>query len=83
MDTLWHLLIGAVAGFLAGLVLKGRGFGMLGNVIVGLIGAFVGGKLAGWLGIQLGEGTQGALITAFAGAVVFLLLLGLIRPGKR
>ncbi len=83
MDTLWHLLIGAAAGFLAGLVMKGKGFGMFGNVIVGLIGAFIGGKIAGWLGMDLGDGAKGHLLTAFSGAVIFLFALGLIRPGKK
>ncbi len=83
MESLWHLLIGAVAGFLAGLVMKGRGFGLFGNAIVGVIGGFIGGKIAGFLGMDLGEGSKGHLITAFAGAVIFLFALGLIRPGKK
>ncbi len=61
------LLIGAVAGWLAGLVMKGGGFGLLGNMVIGIIGAFVGGFLFGLLGITAG-GLIGSIITATIGA---------------
>ncbi|RMH04198.1 MAG: GlsB/YeaQ/YmgE family stress response membrane protein [Planctomycetota bacterium] len=83
MDTLLHLLIGGAAGFLAGLVVKGKGFGMFGNVIVGLVGGFVGGKVVGWLGLSTGEGAKADLLTAFGGAVLLLFLLGLLRGRGR
>jgi uncharacterized membrane protein YeaQ/YmgE (transglycosylase-associated protein family) len=51
------LLIGAIAGWLAGLIVKGYGFGLLGNIIVGIIGAFVGSWLLGKLGVSLGGGS--------------------------
>ena len=73
------LLIGAIAGWLAGLIVKGYGFGLLGNIIVGIIGAFVGTWLLGKLGVSLGGGIAGAIINAVIGAVVVLFLLGLIR----
>lgn len=73
------LLIGAIAGWLAGLIVKGYGFGLLGNIIIGIIGAFVGTWLLGRLGVSLGSGLAGAIIYAVIGAVVILLLLGLIR----
>ena len=73
------LLIGAIAGWLAGLIVKGYGFGLLGNIIVGIIGAFVGSWLLGALGVSLGGGIAGAIIGAVIGAVVVLFLLGLIR----
>jgi uncharacterized membrane protein YeaQ/YmgE (transglycosylase-associated protein family) len=72
------LAIGAVAGWLAGLIMKGRGFGLLGNIIVGIIGAVVGGFLFGLLGLAAG-GLIGSIVTATAGAVVLLFLIGLIK----
>lgn len=81
MDTnsiLIFLAIGAVAGWLAGLLMKGGGFGLLGNIIVGVIGAFVGGWLFGVLGIAAG-GLVGSLVTAVAGAAVLLFVVGLIK----
>lgn len=79
MTLIWFLLIGAVAGWLAGLAMKGRGFGVLGNIIVGVVGAILGGYLFGLLGVSSGGGVLGSLITAFVGAVVLLFLVGLIK----
>ena len=79
MDLLWFLIIGAVAGWLAGLAMKGHGFGVLGNIVIGVIGAIVGGYLFGLLGISSGGGLIGSLITAFIGAVVLLFLFRLIK----
>ena len=73
------LIIGAIAGWLAGLIVKGYGFGLLGNIIIGIIGAFVGTWLLGRLGVSLGGGVAGAIINAVIGAVVILFLLGLMR----
>ena len=73
------LLIGAIAGWLAGLIVKGYGFGLLGNIIIGIIGAFVGTWLLGRLGVSLGAGIAGAIINAVIGAVVILFLIGLFR----
>ncbi|MCP3957770.1 MAG: GlsB/YeaQ/YmgE family stress response membrane protein [bacterium] len=79
MTIIWILLIGAVAGWLAGQFMKGRGFGLLGNIVVGIVGAFIGGYALGMAGISLGGGLIGTLITAFLGAVVLLFLVGLIK----
>jgi uncharacterized membrane protein YeaQ/YmgE (transglycosylase-associated protein family) len=73
------LLIGAVAGWLAGLIMKGGGFGILGNIIAGVIGALLGGWLFGLLGISVGGEWVGALVTATVGAVVLLFVVGLIK----
>jgi uncharacterized membrane protein YeaQ/YmgE (transglycosylase-associated protein family) len=73
------LIIGAVAGWLAGTFVKGGGFGLIGDIIVGIIGAFVGGWLAGALHIGIGGGWISAIVTATLGAVVFLLILRLFR----
>lgn len=82
MDThgiiVW-LVIGAVAGWLAGTLLKGGGFGLIGDIVVGIIGAFIGGWLAGVLGINIGGGLIASIITATAGAVVLILVLRLIK----
>ncbi|MGH9424252.1 MAG: GlsB/YeaQ/YmgE family stress response membrane protein, partial [Thermoanaerobaculia bacterium] len=67
---LWFLIIGAIAGWLAGLLMKGGGYGLLGDIIVGVIGAVLGGWLFGKLGIYPGGGLIGSLIVAFVGAVI-------------
>lgn len=72
------LAIGALAGWLAGRMMKGRGFGVIGNIVVGIVGAVLGGFLFGLLGIAAG-GLLGAIITATVGAVVLLYVVGLIN----
>ena len=75
------LLIGAIAGWLAGLIVRGFGFGLLGNIVVGIIGAF----LAGWLLPRLGVSFMlvsplvTSIVYAMIGAIVLLVLIGLIR----
>lgn len=77
--VLW-LVIGAVAGWLAGQLMRGRGLGMVGNIVVGIIGAFVGGwLLGGVLGISIGGGLIGAILNATVGAVVVLAVIGAIK----
>lgn len=75
------LVIGAIAGWLAGVIVKGFGFGLLGNIVVGIVGAFI----AGWLFPQLGWGVGGgflwATLHATIGAVILLILLRIIRTG--
>jgi uncharacterized membrane protein YeaQ/YmgE (transglycosylase-associated protein family) len=75
------LLVGAVAGWLAGLLMRGGGFGVLGNIVVGIIGAFVGGFLFGLLGVSAGSGLIGSLVTAVIGAAVLLFVVGLFKRG--
>jgi uncharacterized membrane protein YeaQ/YmgE (transglycosylase-associated protein family) len=78
-SLIWFLIIGAIAGWLAGLVMKGRGFGLLGDIIVGIVGAFLGGWLFSKLGVSFGGGLPGSLIVAFLGAVILLFLVRLIK----
>jgi uncharacterized membrane protein YeaQ/YmgE (transglycosylase-associated protein family) len=78
-NLIWFLIIGAIAGWLAGMFMKGGGFGLLGDIIVGIVGAFLGGWLFGVLGIHIGGGLVGSLIVAFIGAVVLLFLVRLIK----
>ncbi len=73
------LLIGAVAGWLAGQIVKGGGFGLVGDIIVGIIGAFIGGWLAGKLGINIGGGLISSIIVATGGAIVLLFILRLVK----
>ena len=73
------LIIGAVAGWLAGKIVEGTGFGLIVDIIVGVVGALIGGWLAGVLGIDIGGGLIGSLIVAVVGAVILLLVLRLIK----
>jgi uncharacterized membrane protein YeaQ/YmgE (transglycosylase-associated protein family) len=73
------LIIGAIAGWLAGLIVQGGGFGLIGDIIVGIVGAFVAGFLFPRLGIHLGTGFVAAVIDAAIGAIVLLLIVKLIR----
>ncbi len=77
-SILIFLAIGAVAGWLAGVIMKGGGFGLVGDIIIGIIGAVVGGWLFGVMGIAAG-GLIGAIITATVGAVVLLFVVRLIK----
>ena len=74
-SLLVFLLVGAVAGWLAGLLVKGSGFGILGDIVVGIIGAFVAGWLFPTLGVSLGSGIVAAILHAAIGAVLFLVVL--------
>ncbi len=73
------LLVGAVAGFLAGVVVKGYGFGLLGNIVVGIVGAVLAGALLPRLGLFPGTDLIGQIVSATLGAVVLLVLISLVR----
>jgi uncharacterized membrane protein YeaQ/YmgE (transglycosylase-associated protein family) len=77
-SILIFLAIGAVAGWLAGTLMKGGSFGLLGNIVVGIIGSVVGGYLFGVLGLSAG-GMIGSIFTATLGAVVLLFVVGLVK----
>ena len=72
------IIIGAVAGWLAGLLVKGYGFGLVGNIIVGILGAGIAGFLAPSLGLYTAS-TGGNIIAATLGAIILLFLIGLVR----
>lgn len=78
-DLLWFIVIGIVAGFLAGKMMKGKGFGLIINLLVGVAGALIGGWLFGTLGLYFGGGIVGTLITAFLGSVILLFIISLIK----
>jgi uncharacterized membrane protein YeaQ/YmgE (transglycosylase-associated protein family) len=79
MSFLWFILIGLAAGWLAGQIMKGGGFGIIGDLIVGVIGAILGGWVFGQLGIWEGGGLLGSLIVATIGAIIFLFILRLFK----
>jgi uncharacterized membrane protein YeaQ/YmgE (transglycosylase-associated protein family) len=79
MSLLVFLLVGAIAGWLAGLIVRGFGFGLIGNIVVGIIGALVAGYLFPRLGIGLPGGMIGEILSAVVGAVIVLVIIGLIR----
>lgn len=76
---LWFLLIGIIAGWLAGNIMKGGGFGLIGDLVVGVVGSFIGGYLFGYLGLGNAYGTLGEIGMATVGAIVLLGVLRLIR----
>jgi uncharacterized membrane protein YeaQ/YmgE (transglycosylase-associated protein family) len=78
MHFLYFLLVGMFVGWLAGLIVKGRGFGVLGDIVVGVIGAYLGGFLAGLVGIQPITGL-GALAMSVVGAIVLLAIVKAVR----
>lgn len=72
------LIIGGVAGWLAGLVVRGGGYGIIGDIVVGIIGSVIFGWLFGALGLGLGSGIIGSIIAAAIGAVILILVLRLV-----
>ena len=78
-NLLWTTIIGIVAGFLAGKVVKGKGFGLIFNLLIGVGGAILGGWIFGQLGISIGTGLISTLITAFIGAIVLLFIINLLK----
>ena len=73
------LIVGAVAGWLAGLIVKGVGFGLIGNIVVGIVGAFIADWLLPRIGIVIGGGMIASIINATIGAVILLAIIGLIK----
>jgi uncharacterized membrane protein YeaQ/YmgE (transglycosylase-associated protein family) len=83
MEFLWFILIGLAAGWLAGQLMKGGGFGIVGDIVVGVVGALLGGFLFSMFGVSAGGGLMGSLIVATIGACVLLFLLRLIKRPSR
>jgi len=79
MAFIWFILVGLVAGWLAGQLMKGGGFGVIGDIIVGVLGALLGGFLFSSVGVSLGGGLLGAIIVATLGAVLLIFVLRLIK----
>src|SRR5271155_4804960 len=79
MNIIIWLIVGAIAGWLAGMVVKGGGFGLIGDIIVGIIGGLIAGYLLPVVGLPIGAGLVGEIIDAFIGAVILLIILRLVK----
>jgi len=79
MSLLWFLIVGVISGWLAGTLVKGGGFGLVGDLVVGVVGALVGGFLFSTFGVSAGGGLVGSIIVATIGAVVLLYVVRLIK----
>ena len=79
MALLYYLIVGGIAGWLGGQIMKGSGFGIIGNIVVGIIGGIIGGWLFDVLDISAGSGLVGSIITAAAGAIVLLWIARMIK----
>ena len=80
MEFVWFILIGLVAGWLAGVIMKGGGYGVVGDIVVGVVGALIGGWLFTRMGVASG-GLLGAIIVATVGAIILIFLLRLVKRG--
>ena len=79
MEILWFLIVGLVAGWLASMLAKVGGYGLLGDMVVGVLGAFLGGFLFGTLGFAVDGGLLGSILVATVGAVILITLLRVIK----
>ncbi len=82
MDLLTMLIVGLIAGWLASLIMQGRGLGIVGDIVVGIIGALIGGYLLGLVGV-FPETILGTIVAAVIGAVILLFLVGLVKREGR
>lgn len=78
MEIIVTLVIGAAAGWLGSMIYKGKGLGIIWNIVVGILGSFLGYWLLGKLGINLGAGWLGAILTGAIGAIIILFVINLI-----
>jgi len=79
MEFVWFIIVGLIAGWLAGVIMKGGGFGVVGDIVVGIVGALIGGWLFTMMGVSSGGGTIGAIVVALVGAIILIFLLRLIK----
>ncbi len=79
MELLWFILIGLIAGWLAALLVRGGGLGVVGDIAVGIVGAVLGGYLFHLLGLPVGGGLLGRIVVATIGAVVLIVILRVIK----
>jgi len=78
MSLIYFLIVGLIAGWLAGVIMKGSGYGVLGDIVIGIIGAMIGGHVLGWLGV-FAYGLIGRIITAVVGAIILIFVVRLIK----
>jgi len=79
MNFIWFILVGLVAGWLAGQLVRGGGFGLVGDIVVGVVGALIGGFLFSTFGVSAGGGLLGSIVVATIGAVVLLFIIRMIK----
>jgi uncharacterized membrane protein YeaQ/YmgE (transglycosylase-associated protein family) len=79
MGILYWIIVGLIAGWLAGMVMKGGGYGLVVDIILGILGGIVGGWLFGALGLSAGGGVLGSIIVAFVGAVVLVAITRVLK----
>jgi uncharacterized membrane protein YeaQ/YmgE (transglycosylase-associated protein family) len=79
MTIIAAIIIGAIAGWLAGQIVKGGGFGLIGNILVGIVGSIIAGFLFPTLGVGLGDGWIGAIIASTIGAIILLVIVMLVK----
>jgi uncharacterized membrane protein YeaQ/YmgE (transglycosylase-associated protein family) len=79
MSLLYWLVVGLIAGWLAGLVMKGGGYGIVVDIVLGILGGFLGGWIFSSLGIGAGAGFAGSVIVAFVGAVVLVAITRVLK----
>jgi uncharacterized membrane protein YeaQ/YmgE (transglycosylase-associated protein family) len=79
MEIVWLLLVGLIAGWLAGQIVKGGGYGMIGDMVVGIVGALIGGYVFRSLGLSQGYGLLGSIVVATIGAIILIVLLRIIK----
>jgi uncharacterized membrane protein YeaQ/YmgE (transglycosylase-associated protein family) len=77
------LLVGAIAGWLAGQIVQGTGFGLIGDIVIGIVGAFIASWLFPQLNIRLGSGIVAEIIAATIGAIILLVIVRLVKRGGR
>lgn len=82
MHWILMLVIGAVSGWITGLIMKGRGYGLLGNIVIGIVGGLIGGHVLGWLGMSIGHGMGGSIVTSVIGAIVLVGVINILSPRK-
>lgn len=80
---IWWLVVGLVAGFLASRVMRGGGYGIIGDIVVGIVGAFIGGWLSSFLGFGDSYGLIGSIVIAFIGACILIAILHAFSGGSR
>ena len=78
MNILLFLVVGLIAGWLAGVIMKGGGYGVVGDIIIGILGALIGGHVLGWLGVVT-YGLIGSLLSALVGAVILIFVIRLLK----
>ncbi len=78
MNLIYFIIIGALAGWIGGKLMRGEGFGLIGNIVVGIVGAVIGGWIFDTLDIS-SSGVTGAIASSVVGAIVFLFIVGLIK----